>query len=161
MNTLTQTYTKTDVRRVFEHFEADLRMLALRTQAMAIEEVNDYAHDILIMAQNKWLKYVHVQLHDCYGNRIKVHRYSVREHSLSNSQRPGANRWPKLPNGRLHIIVEFSSIQEEERIFQNQNFKINWGPSSSSTNYYGMQHESHRTYVSNSYGLQRETFVSL
>ena len=161
MNTLTQTYTKTDVRRVFENFKADLLMLALRTQAMEIEEVDDYVHDILKMAQHKCLKYVHVQLHDCYGNRIKVHRYSVKENSLSNSQRPGANRWPCLPDGDLIVLVEPTNSSKWRSLQNLGKFQISWGPSNMSTDYSGMQNEGVKLYSSNSYGLQRDTFVNL
>ena len=62
MSTLTQTYTKIDIRRVFENFQADLRMLALRTQAMELDHAKDCAEDIILMAQEQCLKYVHIQL---------------------------------------------------------------------------------------------------
>ena len=37
MSTMTQTHTRTDIRKVFENFQADLQMLAARTQAMELD----------------------------------------------------------------------------------------------------------------------------
>ena len=39
MSTITQTYTKIDIRKTFEQFQADLQMLAVRTQAMEYDRV--------------------------------------------------------------------------------------------------------------------------
>ncbi len=116
MNTITQTYTKTNIRRVFEMFRADLEMLALRTQAMALDHAAQYAHDICLMAKEECLSGVHVQLYDYYGNLVKVHRYSVERDIRSDSQRPGGNRWPCLPNGTLRVIIEYSDNQSWKRL---------------------------------------------
>ena len=58
MSTFTQTYTKTDIRRAFENFQADLLMLALRTQAMERGRANECADDIRLMAEEKCLEYI-------------------------------------------------------------------------------------------------------
>ena len=160
MNTSTQTYTQTDIRKVFECFKADLLMLALRTQAMDIKKVNDHAHDILLMAKNKCIKFVHIQLLDRDETIVKAHKYSIQESSLSTPQRPGQNNWPSLPDGQLHVIVEECS-DSWKKLQVSGKFKISWGPSYLSTDYSGMQNEGVRFYSSNRYGLERNTFVSL
>ena len=160
MSTITQTYTRTDIRKVFENFQADLQMLAVRTQAMELDHAQKCAYDVSLMAQEKCLKYVHIQLYDSYGNLIKVHRYSVEEDILSDSQRPGVNRWPCLPDGSLCVIVEYSDNQEAEKLQRSRTLKLHWSPSSLSTNYSGMRNDSERLYSSNSYGLRRDTFVN-
>ena len=160
MSTFTQTYTQTDIRRVFEYFQADLLMLALRTQAMNIKEVNDYAHDISLMAKNKCIYCVHIQLRDRYESVVKAHKYSVKEGLLSTPQRPGQNNWPNLPDGQLYVIVE-EYPDNWKKLQQSGQLKISWMPSSLSTDYSEMQTEGVRFYSSNSYGLQRDTFVNL
>ena len=160
MNTDTHTYTKTDIRKVWTNFHADLSMLAERTQAMEMEDVNMNAYDILLMAERGCLQGVHIQLRDFNNNLVKVHRYSVQEGILSDSQRPGANKWPCLPGGKLHIIVTYSDSQKAEKLKQSGQLKIPWGPSDLSVDYSGMQSESNRAYSNNGYGLQRETFVN-
>lgn len=160
MNTITQTYTRTDIRKVFEMFRAELEMLALRTQAMTLDHAEECAHDIDLMAQVKCLRYVHVQLRDIYGNLVKAHRYSVKEDILSDSQRPGGNRWPCLPGGTLHVLVDPSDDRSLEQLKRSGQLMIAWSPSPLSTNYSGMRNEGARLYSSNSYGLRRDTFVT-
>lgn len=159
MNTITRTFTKTDIRRVFENLQADLQMLASRTRAMDIEYAKKYAHDILLMAFAGCLKRVHIQLYDSSGNLQKVHRFSVEEVVLSDTQRPGGNRWPCLPDGSLVVVVEYSDSEKAERLKKTGDLLIHWSPSDLSTDYAGMRHESNRIYSSNGYGLQRDTFT--
>ena len=160
MSTMTQTHTRTDIRKAFENFQADLQMLAARTQAMELDHAQDCAHDVCLMAQEECLKYVHIQLYDSAGNLIKVHRYSVEKDILSDSQRPGGNRWPCLPDGSLSVIVEYSDSQKAERLKKSGKLKLDWIPSSLSTDYSGMRSDGGRLYSSNSYGLRRATFVN-
>ena len=162
MTTITQTYTITDIRKAFENFQADLQMLAIRTQAMTLNHAQECAHDILLMAQEKCLDCVHVQLRDSYGSLVRVHRYSVEENMLSDSQRPGGNRWPCLPDARLRVVIEYpnSDAQKLERLKRSGSLKIDWGPTNLSTNYSTMQRDEARLYSSNSYGLRRDTFVN-
>ncbi len=160
MNTLTQTSTRTDTRKVFEKFEADLRMLAVRTQAMSLDYAQQLGHDVALMAEVKCLRYIHVQLRDYYGNLVRVHRYTVQEDISSDSQRPGGNRWPCLPGGTLGVLIDCSDNQKLEALKRSGRLKINWGPSYWSTNYSGMRSDGARFYSSNSYGLRRDTFVN-
>lgn len=158
MQTTTQTYTKTDIRKVFENFQADLQMLAVRTQAMELDHAQKCAYDVCLMAQEGCLRRVHVQLYNSSGNLLKVHRYSVKKDILSDSQRPGANRWPYSPNGALGVIVEYSDNQKLEKLKKSGQLKLNWVPSGLSTDYSGMRNNGARLYSSNSYGLRRDTF---
>ena len=159
MNTGTRTWTQTDVRQVFENLQADLQMLAIRTQAMDLEHARKYAHDIFLMAYAECLKHVHIQLYNSLGYLQKAHRYSVAEVVFSDSQRPGGNRWPCMPNGSLVVIVEYSDIPKAEKLKKSGNLHIPWSPSNLTTDYAGMRHDNNRTYTSNGYGLQRDTFV--
>ena len=160
MSTITQTYTRTDIRRVFENFQADLEMLAVRTQAMTLDHARKCAYDIRLMAQEQCLRYVHVQLRDFHGHLVRVHRYSVQEDILSDSQRPGGNRWPCLPDGTLHVLVDPSDKLRLEQLKKARKLKLNWSLSYLSTDYSRMRNDGARLYSSNSYGLRRDTFVN-
>ena len=160
MNTITLSYTKTDIRQVFENLQADLQMLAIRTQAMDSDHAKKCAYDILQMAFAGCLKHVHLQLYDSLGHLKKVHRFSVKEVVLSESQRPGGNRWPCLPDGSLELIVEYSDNQAAEKLKNSGNLLLNWSSTDLSTDYTGMRRDSNRLYSSNGYGLQRDTFTN-
>ena len=156
--TQTETYTKTDIRRVYENFAADLKMLTVRTQARIPNDASEYAHDICLMTQEDCLAEVHIQLRDCQGNLVKVHQYSVKKDMLADSQRPGENRWPRLPDGTLEVLVKLSDGEKFGELKESEKFKIPWENSSVSTDYTGMNSDGARLYSSGSYGLQRTTF---
>ena len=161
MSIYTHTYTETDIRKVFENFQADLCMLALRTQAMELEYAKNCADDIFLMAKEQCLREFHVQLCDRNENIVRAYKYSVQENVHLNSQRPGANKWPCLPDGYLHLIIQLSDEQIFKNLQESNRLKIHWTTtSSSSTDYSSMQNDSSRLYSSNGYGLQRETFIS-
>lgn len=160
MSTNTQTRTRTDVRKVIEMFQADLQMLALRTQAMDLKSASEHVHDIGLMAQEGCLKHVHVQLSDFREKLVRVHLYSVEEGVLSESHRPGANRWPCLPDGTLHVLVDYSDHRKAEELKRSGKLKINWSPTDLSTDYSRMRNAGNRLYSSNNYGLRRDTFVN-
>ena len=160
MQTITKTYTITDIRIAFENFRADLQMLALRTQAMELDHARKCADDICLMALAQCLSCVHAQLRDAHGSLVRVHRYTVGKDILSVSQRPGGNRWPCLPDGTLCVLIEDSDNQKLEELKRSGQLKINWAPSDLSTNYSGMRNDGARLYSSNSYGLRRDTFVN-
>ena len=160
MRTVTQTHTKTDIRRVFENFQADLQMLAVRTQAMGTDHARKCSDDVCLMAQEGCLSHVHVHLYDSFGGKVRAHCYSVKESLSSGSSRPGGNRWPCLPNGTLCVIVDLFDREKFERLEDSEELKLSWSNSSLSTDYSNMRKDGGRLYSSNSYGLQRDTFVN-
>ena len=160
MSTITQTYTRTDIRKVFEMFLADLLMLASRTQAIEPKRANEYAYDISQMALANCLSSVHVHLYDVYGNLVRAYQYSIQIGILPNSQRPGGNRWPCLPDGSLHVIVTYSDTHKAEMLKKSGKLKIDWRPTDLSTDYSRMRNTGNRFYSSNDYGLRRDAFVN-
>jgi len=158
MSTDTQIRTRIDIRRVFENFQADLRMLAVRTQAMELDHAEKCGDDVCLMAQAGCLDHVHIQLYDSYGNLVRVHHYSVEEVMSSSSSRPGENRWPRLPNGRLRVVVTPFDSRRLEGL--KERLKLSWSDSHLSTDYSDMRRSGAKLYASNGYGLRRDTFVN-
>lgn len=159
MKTTTLTYTRTDIRKVFENLQADLQMLALRTQAMELDHALNCAYDVCVMAQAECLSWVDVQLLDAAARPIRVHRYLVNKDILSESERPGGNRWPCLPSGTLCVIVRCSDIHKLEELQASDKLQLKWSSTSLSTDYSRMRKCGGRLYSSSTYGLLRETFV--
>ena len=156
--TATSTYTLTDIRNVWECFSADLRMLARRTQAMEIKRASDVSEDILLMVSNNVLEKVHIQLFDRFGRRVRAHEYSVHDNINWVSQRPSQNKWPCLPDGKLRVIVIYTSAEERKHFRSSANLKLNWTKSRLDTQYADMSKVGDRRYASNGYGWQRNTY---
>ena len=154
----TSTYTKTDIRHVWECFEADIFMLARRTQALDINIAINTCNDIFHMACEKCISEVHVQLYDRLGRRVRAHRYRIQNNVNWNTQRPSDNKWPCLPDGQLHIVVKLSNNNAWDQLKNSGKLKVNWGDSGLDTQYTEMRNIGDRKYASSSYGWQRSSY---
>ena len=169
MNTQTQTttgtYTVVDIRKTFEGFSADLRMIGLRTGKKSLTEVEDYLHDILLWAESKYLIQVDITLIDMNEKPIQAARYKVDEQGKSiSSERPGNNLWSNIPGSRLMVIVTNSkswwSLSEDDRLsFMKANqFKLTWGRTSIDTSYSHLSKSDAQLYASKGYELKKENY---
>jgi vacuolar-type H+-ATPase subunit I/STV1 len=163
--TNTSTYTVVDIRKTFEGFSADFRMIAARTGKKATIEVENYLHDIMVWAENKFLKYVDITLIDLSNKPIKAARYSVDENGKAiESARAGNNEWQNIPNTKLMIIVENKSAwnnmttEEQGKFKQANGFKVSWVPSPIDNSYNHLSKDGAQLYASKGYELQKENF---
>ncbi len=154
----TTTYTKTDVQHVLECFQADVLMLVMRTQALDIHTSTLTCIDVSLMAYERCISKVHIQLLDRYGRCVRAHEYNIHENVNWNSQRPSDNRWPCLPDGRLAIIVEISNWDVFDQLTLSGQFELGWEDSILDTNYSNMRNTGERKYASSSYGWQRNSY---
>jgi hypothetical protein len=166
-NTITNTaiYTVVDIRRTFEGFSADFRMIAARTGKRTIEDLEKCLHDIMAWAENKYLEYVDITLIDSNNKPIKATRYSVDENGKAiQSERAGSNDWQNIPNTQLIIIVTNKWVwnnmsQAEQTNFKVANdFKASWGPSQIDNSYNHLTRENAQLYASKGYELQKVNF---
>ena len=163
--TNTATYTVVDIRKTFEGFSADFRMIATRTGKKSIMEVEEYLHDIMAWAENKYLKYVDITLIDANNKPLKAARYSVDESGkATQSERAGNNDWQNIFNTQLMIIImnkdswNNMSLAEQEKFKQLNNFKKSWGPSQIDNSYSHLSRDNAQMYASKGYELQKENF---
>lgn len=166
MHTRAMTYTNVDIRRVAECFTADLAMLASRTAALSQEKAKKLAHDVMLMAVHRCLAGVHIQLDDGHGRVVAAHEYKVKDFESQSliynkvSEYPGGNNWPRMPDGRLVVIVSYSDGKAVERLKESGQLLINWSPSTRPTDYIGMRDGQGRRYSSNGYAWDRSSYVA-
>jgi hypothetical protein len=163
--TYTTTYTVVDIRKAFEGFEADLRMIARRTEKWTNEYVDKIFHDVIKLAEAKYLSRVSISLKDRSDLAIKATRFAVNEAGTSISgERAGGNDWANIPNTSLSVTVEYTSAwyaltTEKQLAFQNANsFKIGWVASDTDTNFPHLRRETAQTYASNGYEITKDNF---
>lgn len=163
--TNTTTYTVVDIRKTFEGFNADFRMIATRTGKKNITEVENHLHDIMAWAENKYLKFVDLTLIDANNKPLKATRFSIEENGKAiQSDRAGSNDWQNIPNTNLIVIVRnnnsWSNMTEvqQEAFKKLNNFIFSWGPSSINTTYDHLSTESAQLYASKGYELKKENF---
>jgi len=163
--TNTSTYTVVDIRKTFEGFEADLRMIARRTGKWTNEYVDKVFHDILKYAENKYLNYVDITLIDSYNTPIRAARYKVNENgSAIYSDRPGGNDWINIYNTTLTVIVTHNTswhalTQIQKNAFGINNFlRISWVDSSINNSYNHLTSDNAQLFGSKGYEVQKTNF---
>lgn len=163
--TITGTYTVIDIRKTFEGFDADVRMIAKRTGKWTIEKVDNIIHDIIILAESKYLKFVDLTLLNQYNTALRATRFTVNEDGKGiTSDRPGQNDWTDIPDTKLVVILAYSSkwdsLSIEEKVkFQTDNkFKIDWVSSTIDTKYTHLKKEDSQLYASKGYELKKTNF---
>lgn len=164
--TNTGTYTVTDIRKTFEGFSADFRMIALRTGKKTTTEVDALVNDIMIWAEAKYLNYVDITLLNSENKPIKAVRFRVDENGKANqSDRAGNNNdWQNLPNTELKVVVDFNSkwkaLTDNERntFLTVNNFKCGWGRLDFDNSYNHLSKDNAQLYSSKGYELRKENF---
>lgn len=164
--TNTATYTVVDIRRTFEGFDADLRMISRRTGKWEISHVEHIIHDILKLAEAKYLKEINIILErDVTDDIIRAVKYSVNADGKAQStQRPGENDWTNVAGTHLSIVIEYQSswkalTEEQKTQFRSDHgFKISWGPSNIDTSFRHLSSQSGQLYASNGYELQKKNY---
>ena len=165
-STNTGTYTVIDIRRTYEGFEADLRMIARRTSKWDTAQVDRVIHDILKLAESKYISAVNILLQRDTDNYVlRATKYTVNQDGKAQStQRPGENDWTNISATHLAIVVEYQpswramSSDEQQRFRERNDFKINWSPSTVDTAFKHLSSQSAQLYASNGFELQKKNF---
>lgn len=164
--TSTGTYTVTDIRKTFEGFSADFRMIATRTGKRTVSEVEAFINDIMIWAETKNLDYVDIALLNSDKKPLKAVRFRVDENGKANqSDRAGNNNdWPNLPNTELRVVVNFNkkweNLSEEQRckFMTDNNFLYSWIKIDFDNSYDHLAKDAAQLYASKGYELKKENY---
>lgn len=164
--TNTSTYTVVDIRKTFEGFSADFRMIAARTEKISQTLVEDILHDILKWAESKYLDYVDITLINQSTNKpVRATRFKVDEHGNAvQSDRAGSNDWQNITGTALMVLVRNSAsweklTQEQQAKFQADNsFKRPWPNSDIDNSYSHLSKDSAQLYASKGYELKKTNY---
>jgi hypothetical protein len=163
--TNTKTYTVVDIRKTFEGFEADLRMIARRTNKWSMDYADQLIHDVLKLAEDRYIKTIHITLLDSSEVVKQAVKFTVNEDGKAQtSERPGSNDWSNIVGTRLQMVLEYQSAwhqltaEQQTAYMYNNNFKIGWTASSIDTTYRHLSNQSGQLYGSNGYELKKENY---
>jgi Bacterial HORMA domain family 1 len=163
--TSTSTYTVVDIRKTFEGFEADLRMIARRTEKWGTDYVDKVFHDIIKLAEAKYIRTVDIVLLNTVNTPIRAAKYTVNDAGTSiTGDRAGGNDWTNMPNTYLEVIVCYTAAwhllsQQQKEVFQQtNNFKIGWSASSIDNSFPNLSKQTAQTFASNGYELNKSNY---
>lgn len=161
--TQTATYTVVDIQKTFGNFEADLRMIARRTGKLTQEKAEQYCHDVLIMAEGRYLSRVDITLLDAYGTVLQAAKYTVNaEGSAMTGDRAGGNDWQDIAGSSLTVIIHhnttWSSLEEARKQAVYARQQLPWNSTTIDTSYQHLQRSAAQGYASKGYELNKENF---
>ena len=155
------TYTRVDIRDVFNQLAADLDMIARATGVAT--DVEDVVHDLIVLGQNDYISRVDLVLHDSDGVVVRVNKYTCSTSAGGwRNDRPGGNAWPRTPGGRLEFIVDFTEAwKSRPATFERDQLRLTIGTSTTDTSYPSLVGIIDRHYARNGYGLERTAYRRL
>jgi hypothetical protein len=152
----TETYSTADIEIVFRRFTTDLRMIADSSGAMTRAQAEEYGHDVEYLAQKGYLEFVDVTLF-VNGEEEKAVRYTVNTAGKLTPSRPGGVLWPRMSGSRLSVIVgPTQSFWLLPTVMSH--LKKAWVPTNQDISHSTLKASAGRSYVSNSYGVQRQDY---
>ena len=165
--TNTNTYTVVDIRKTFENCEADIRTIARRTGKWSTERVDNIMHDVIKLAENKYLNTVDIALiRDSDDRVLRASKFQINEDGNSgDSDRAGRNNdWQNIDSTHLTVILSYSSkwhrlTPQQQKDFQNNNdFKVSWSSSSINNSFPHLSNSNAQLYTSKGYELQKTNY---
>jgi hypothetical protein len=158
-NTVTETYSITDIEIVLRRVTADFIMIASSTGGWTEAKAREYAHDVELLAKKGYLKWFDVTL-IVGGVEQKATRFDVNvESGQLVMSRPGGVLWPRLSNPYLRVVLGYTSAYTDDaRQRLKSQLKIGWSPTTADTTHSQLIAGSGRDYASNGYGVQRKDF---
>lgn len=161
--TLTQTFNRDDIRRVYASFAADYKIVAEWTGLHTPVFVAKTIEQIKAIAEEQYLQEVHLQLKTPAGavRDAAVYRVSANASGWS-CDRPGDLYWQSYPGDSLQLIVYFTAkwwalTQTKRDAFASVHMP-GWGVSDFDGNYGTMTSSADRRYASRAYGMERTRY---
>jgi hypothetical protein len=157
--TLTDTFNRDDIRRVYASFAADYRIVAEWTGLHSPAYVDQTIDEIRVLAEEQYLREVHLHLKSSVGvvREAAVYRVSTNASGWS-SDRPGDLYWDSYEGDRLVLIIYFTkdwwSLQKADR----DAYLPGWGSTDFDGDYGAMSSSSDRRYASRAYGMERTRY---
>jgi hypothetical protein len=160
--TKTTTHTVVDIRKTFEGFESDLRMIARRTDKWSMSYVDKVFYDVIKLAEAKYLSSVSIVLLDSKGNPIKATKFIVNSDGSSiTGERAGGNDWSNLPNTTLSVILSYTkswgnlTADQQGKFRTNNGFQLSWVNTQINLAFPHLSKTNGQLYVSSGYELQK------
>ena len=151
--TLTHTFNRDDIRRVYASFAADYRIVAEWTGLHSGSYIEANVAAVKAVAEAEYLKEVHLHLRSSSGRlrQAAVYRVSTNASGWS-SDRPGDLYWDSDDDDSLQLIIfynaNWSALSKTARDAFRALHLPGWGPSDFDGNYGSMSSSTDRRYAS-------------
>ena len=156
--TETYSWTNVDVQKVVRRFRADVMMIAQSTGAITEDDAGKWAHDVEFLAKKNYLNRVDLTLFSG-ATEVCAANYSVDTSGNLGMNRPGGVEWPRVPYGRLRIIISYTpEYDAAAKYATRQSLLLSWTDTSEDISHSTLKAQGGREYSSNGWGFERTDF---
>lgn len=152
-------WTTTDIEKVVNRFRADIVMIAQSSGTITEVCAREYAHDVELLAKEGYLKSVDLTLLS-YGVEVRAVKYDIKTEATNLiMSRPGSVRWPKVADPYFRIVLSYNStftVAAEQKM--KSKLKRTWLRSYTDTSHSTLSSSGGRDYASNGWGMRRKDF---
>lgn len=163
MSTYTDTFNRDDIRRVYASFAADYKIVAEWTELHTPTLVEQTISEIKALAEEQYLKEVHLQLRASTGviREGAVYRVATNA-SLWSADKPGDLYWDSQYRDSLQLIVYFSDkwwgLTQQARDAFTAVHMVGWAKSDFDGNYGALLASTDKRFASRAYGMERTRY---
>lgn len=165
MSTFTDTFNRDDIRRVYASFAADYKIVAEWTELHSPTFVEQTIAEIKAIAEEQYLKEVHLQLRSSTRviREAAVYRVTTNA-SLWSADKPGDLYWDSEYGDSLQLIVYFTAkwwaLTQARREAFAAIHMVGWGTSDFDGNYGALIGSTDKHFASRAYGMERTRYSS-
>lgn len=163
--TITDTFNRDDIRRVYASFAADYKIVAEWTGLHSTTLIERAIAGIKAVAEEQYLKEVHLQLRSAADvvREAAVYRVTTNA-SLWSADKPGDLYWGNEDGDSLLLIVHFTdkwwALTQTQRDAFEAAHMLGWGTSDFDGNYGALVAATDKRFASRAYGMERTRYGS-
>lgn len=163
MSTFTDTFNRDDIRRVYASFAADYKIVAEWTELHRSAFVEQTIAEIKAIAEEQYLKEVHLQLRSSSGVIREAAVYRVTTNAmLWSADKPGDLYWYSEDGDSLQLIIYFTDkwwglTQGQRDAFAADHMR-GWGTTDFNGDYGAMIASMDKRFASRAYGMERTRY---
>lgn len=155
--------TQTETKKLYKSIATDFKIITRKTELWALEYCDEILFDINIMLSNGFLEKISLILDKPKYNPYKVKQFKIGTTEREINDRPGGNDWEKGDGERLYVVLNYSTLwnsktNEEKAVFQRENLKMGWMPTSVNTDFPELNSTVTRKYSTGTHGINRLDF---
>ncbi len=152
-----------DQKELMSCIAADLKMLAMKTDLMDMEECEKYISDFNIFLRNDYIKAISIVIANGDNVPIKAKKYIVQNNTnRQQSDRPGNNNWDEIDGNRLHCVISYSdkwiSLDNNEKDKIKKDMKIPWSPTNLDTEFSALRGNNDKQYSARISSIHRTSY---
>ena len=156
---ITSSRTPIDVIDVLQELYRDFELIGQSTGAISAAKINEYMHDIQLLAKKGYLKKVDITQIE---NDIEIHavQYKFRKIAIpKETYIPGGLNWSPNSQSKIRVVLSYTNkYTPEESTKMSEQLIISWVPTDADLSHKNLNYTTERSFSSGGVELKRKNW---